>query len=758
MSKSIVKKRQFQVVDTAEIDDDILPQALEATINADLDSESDEDYSPDEEELEASDDHDEFLSEREISGNSSDDEGSMKLLVKDGVVDVGSGDESDFSQHSANLLVTGSSDVENSEDEDGEPRTKLPEIEPYTDSDDSDYEAGTNTVGNIPMEWYKDYPHIGYDIDGKKVMRPAIGDELDKFLAKLDDPNTWKSYPDDKEGKDVVLTNEELEIIRKIQQSEFGDLGYDPYQPTIEWFTSKPEIHPLSSAPEPKRRFVPSKWEHAKVMKIVRAIRKGLIVPRKPAPLQPRFYDVWKNADESTTNDHPMHIPAPKVKLPGHVESYNPPEEYLWSKEEIKKWEETDPEDRELDFIPKKYSSLRLVPGYDRFVNDRFNRCLDLYLCPRVKKDRLSIDPDSLIPKLPDPKDLKPFPTTCSITFKGHTSRIRSFSIDPTGQFMISGADDKTVRLWELSTGRNLRTYSFSETVNYVAWNPNKALSVIAIAAGKDVYLGCLNYGIASEDVVEHTENLLKSEIKFTGEEGSNHKLEWKRVEGKLRDVGFIWRISHSKPVTFITWHKKGDYFSTVAPEAQHSAIQIHQLSRRITQQPFKKSKGLAIRVLFHPSKPLFFVATQRYVRIYDLQKQELSKKLISGVKWISCMDIHPGGENLIVGSYDRRLIWWDLELSVKPYKTLRYHTHALRSTTFHRRYPLFASSSDDGTIQIFHGMVYNDLMTNPLIVPVKILSGHTRTDNLGVLNVEWHPTQPWIISSGADGEIKLWV
>jgi len=27
-----------------------------------------------------------------------------------------------------------------------------------------------NTVGSIPMEWYEDYPHIGYDIDGKKVM------------------------------------------------------------------------------------------------------------------------------------------------------------------------------------------------------------------------------------------------------------------------------------------------------------------------------------------------------------------------------------------------------------------------------------------------------------------------------------------------------------------------------------------------------------------------------------------------------------
>jgi len=41
------------------------------------------------------------------------------------------------------------------------------------------------------MEWYDDFPHIGYDVNGQKVMKPAIGDELDKFLDKLDDPDSW---------------------------------------------------------------------------------------------------------------------------------------------------------------------------------------------------------------------------------------------------------------------------------------------------------------------------------------------------------------------------------------------------------------------------------------------------------------------------------------------------------------------------------------------------------------------------------------
>ena len=48
-----------------------------------------------------------------------------------------------------------------------------------------------NRVGNIPMHWYDDLPHIGYDMNGKQVLRPARGDELDKFLATVDDSSAW---------------------------------------------------------------------------------------------------------------------------------------------------------------------------------------------------------------------------------------------------------------------------------------------------------------------------------------------------------------------------------------------------------------------------------------------------------------------------------------------------------------------------------------------------------------------------------------
>jgi ribosome biogenesis protein ERB1 len=108
------------------------------------------------------------------------------------------------------------------------------------------------------------------------------------------------------------------------------------------------------------------------------------------------------------------------------------------------------------------------------------------------------------------------------------------------------------------------------------------------------------------------------------------------------------------------------------------------------------------------------------------------------------------------VGTLDRRVVWFDLDLSATPYKTLKYHERAVRCCRFHGRYPLLASCSDDGTVHVFHSTVYSDLMRNPLVVPVKILRGHAVTDKLGVLAVSFHPSQPWIFTGGADGRIFL--
>ena len=72
-----------------------------------------------------------------------------------------------------------------------------------------------------------------------------------------------------------------------------------------------------------------------------------------------------------------------------------------------------------------------------------------------------------------------------------------------------------------------------------------------------------------------------------------------------------------------VTWHFKGDYFATLAQRIQStSQVLIHSLSKSHSQRPFPKMKGIIQTTQFHPSKPYFFLASERKVFMYNLQKQ----------------------------------------------------------------------------------------------------------------------------------------
>jgi len=335
----------------------------------------------------------------------------------------------------------------------------------------------------------------------------------------------------------------------------------DPYPDYVDWFEYEDKGHPLSSAPEPKRRFVPSKWEQKKVVKLVRAIRNGWIKFDKPKE-EPNLYLLW--GDETDTADNKRqglsYIPAPKPNLPGHEESYNPSVEYIPTQEEIDSYQLMYEEDRPK-FIPKRFESLRSVPAYEKALREGFDRCLDLYLCPRTRKKRINIDPESLKPKLPSKKDLRPYPKTCYLEFKGHTGPVKSISVEMTGQWLASGSSDGTIRVWEVETGRCLKVWNVGGDVRHIAWNPAPDRPIIAAIVEHDLLL--LNAGVGSEEVQLRAKELLQiGEMAPQDDtDGKKPAVRWMKHE-KLDGITLI----HQKAVSNVDWHFKGDYFTTVVP------------------------------------------------------------------------------------------------------------------------------------------------------------------------------------------------
>lgn len=281
--------------------------------------------------------------------------------------------------------------------------------------------------------------------------------------------------------------------------------------------------------------------------------------------------------------------------------------------------------------------------------------------------------------------------------------------------------------MWQVDTGLVVQQWNFGAPVNRVAWNPNTQRGICAVATGNRLVF--IATGTGNADALAATDEMLNGGSKDlpllrnfdadtpdTAEDAEDDNeadrrkaLRWRRLDPTKWATGQF--PSHSRtgsaigprvvvtlggPIANISWHSKGDYIAAVTTDATAKCVGIHRLSEKQSRYPFKKtyvsyhspsrvfcnlvsdvvtshckfnSPGRVQAVAFHPSRPFLFVGLQQHIKVYHLVEQKLVKKLLTGCKFVSCMDLHHSGDHVLVGSFDRRLVWFDMDLSSTPYK-----------------------------------------------------------------------------------------
>ena len=154
-----------------------------------------------------------------------------------------------------------------------------------------------------------------------------------------------------------------------------------------------------------------------------------------------------------------------------------------------------DEEDRPYNFVPQAVGKMRHIPFYDNLIQEKFQRCLDLYLCPRIKKKKLNIDPDILIPKLPDPNTMKPFPVALNISYIGHNAPVLSLAVSPTGEYLATGDKNGHFIIWDVMSSRAMFSKQFpeEESIYCISWSSK---NMILFSHGQEIEVMIWKYPV----------------------------------------------------------------------------------------------------------------------------------------------------------------------------------------------------------------------------------------------------------------------
>ena len=431
-------------------------------------------------------------------------------------------------------------------------------------SDDSSDEEVLVRTGDVPEKWYDGYEHIGYDINSKKVIKNPEEDEIEKFIKKANNKNWWRTIYDSKNNSNIYLSDKDLEIINRIRSGKFASskVSEDNYfEENLPY-----QIHPLNNNIPSKKKFGLSKYEQKAINRLVYLYKNGFLPMEKPKKKEQKIYDIWGYENENDLNSYRpgFGYQMPKRELPDNEESYN-------------------------NINNKEGGILRKIPRYEKLIEEELERCCDLFLSSRTIKKKLDLKENDILPDLPKPEELKPFPSKEIMLYKGHESSIKDICIDPSGNVLISADNGNLIFFWDVLTGKIITKIDLKEKIKSIKYN--NFLKLVIICSITHIFFILPRYldKKSKNEVLDIVKNKIYPKIneKFPKKEKNENKNEKNKEDNNITiNDSFIWKIpkKNSKKekqgilfymkwnqglIKDIVWHNKGDYFATLSKNAQ---------------------------------------------------------------------------------------------------------------------------------------------------------------------------------------------
>jgi len=276
---------------------------------------------------------------------------------------------------------------------------------------------------------------------------------------------------------------------------------------------------------------------------------------------------------------------------------------------------------------------------------------------------------------------------------------VNSVAFSPDGKTALSGSHDDTVKLWDLATGRIIKTLEgHSDNVNSVTFSPD----------GKTALSGSIDYKMKWWDLA--TGNVIKT------------------LEG------------HSSFVNSVAFSPDG---KTALSGSWDNTVKWWNLATGNVIKTFKGHSNNVKSVAFSPDGKTVLSSGDGTVKWWDLATGNVIKTLERHYHNVHSVVFSPDGKTALSGSMDDTVKWWNLETG-NVIKTLEKHSSFVNSVAFSPDGKTALSGSLDDTVKWWN------LATGNVI---KTFKGHFS----GVNSVAFSPDGKTALSGSSDTTICLW-
>ncbi|MDF5730596.1 MAG: WD40 repeat domain-containing protein, partial [Rhizonema sp. PD38] len=259
-------------------------------------------------------------------------------------------------------------------------------------------------------------------------------------------------------------------------------------------------------------------------------------------------------------------------------------------------------------------------------------------------------------------------------TLIGHTNPVNGVSFSPDGKMLASASNDKSVKLWDTNTGKEIKTLTgHTNWVNGVSFSPDGKMLASA-SADKSVKLWDTNTGKEIKTLTGHTDSVT----------GVSFNLDGKMLASASYDKTIkLWDINTGK--------------------------EIKTLKKDIDSKFYGVSFSSDGKILASASG-------DTRVKLWDKNTGKEIKTLGGHTNSVTDVSFNPHGLILASASKDKTIKLWDTNTG-KEIKTLTGHTNLVNGVSFSSDGLILASASDDKTIKLWNTNTDQQIRT---------LTGHT--------------------------------